>query len=579
MIPLAHLVALLALAFGGDPPAKKGEDATLAAEAARAKVVAAERLKALAASAEKGKDRDKAAEARVKALREVLKARERLVTEWEKTVRSRQAVLNPDPTPEAEAAELASAADRARVALDRGKADPNGLLPESFRDPKGPTTEAALAEMKEAVDDAQDNVENLTKERETLSASHGRKASTPLAAAKAERDEIRKRIAALGPKSAEADAAIGSATSADERELAREKLANLDWETRVEAERLKEVEARIDLESRKAATAEVRGKALDAKIELARVTAAALQARYSQRQDLQTAELKRKAADEKAKAEHANDPLERYRARRSQELSEAKARRSENERELKAPLPVDEREQAVRADKAASDFEKLKAMVKGGRSSALVAQRLINTFRRLDTERDAIRRDELARVTGLLARYEGDLVDLELDGLNDARGDRALRENLLNAIPESRKAEARALFEKCEREHRVEDETRHAVLTQLEERAEKARAEVLRRLRILDDQHAFVRTHLFWVRDAQPIGTATVPLLRREARDLARTVLEIAGDPLDRARWERPSPRFLFATAGLVALPYLLYRVRKRLRGLLVRVEVTPVRA
>ena len=81
--------------------------------------------------------------------------------------------------------------------MSRARTDPSSLLPEPFRNPSAPQVDAVL---KDAVDDAQDAVENVSKELAVLAASPGRKASTPLAAAKAERDETRKRIAALGPR-------------------------------------------------------------------------------------------------------------------------------------------------------------------------------------------------------------------------------------------------------------------------------------------------------------------------------------------------------------------------------------------
>jgi hypothetical protein len=541
-----------------------------AAEAAKARLFAIERLRALSEPQEKGKERDKASEARVTALREVFKSRERLILDWEKTVKARQAVLNTEPTPEGEAAELKTALERLKVGLSRAKTDPSSILPEPFRNTSTPKVDEAL---KDAVDDAQDAVENVSKELATQAASPGRKVSTPLAAAKAEREETRKRIAALGPRAVDAEAALGAASSAEGRELARERMVNLDWETKLEAERLREVEARIDLETRREAVSAVKVQVLNVKLELAKATDDLVKARYAEWLARKNAELDRAEAFEKARAEHEADPLERYKARRNQELSAQTKLFNAREAESKATPLVALAEQTARANKAAEDFEKLKKLVESGRSSALVAQRLNNSFRRLAAERGSISRNELAQVNGLLAKYEGELTAVELDLINDERGDRELRDALLASLPEGRWGDARKVFGETERAHRKMLEKRQAILTSLEEQTEKTRQEVMRRLRILDEQHAFVRTHLFWVRDAQPIGAASADQIRREGQDLGRTLLSIAAEPWSRSNWSRVSPEFVVATLGLFAFPYGLYRARKALRA---RIAAAP---
>lgn len=535
-----------------------------AAEAAKVKLSAIERLRSLSEPPEKGKERDKAGQARVAALREVFKTRERLVLDWERTVKARQAVLNPEPTPEGEAAELKTALERLKVGLARAKSDTTSLLPEAFRNPAAQPAEAIL---KDAVDDAQDEVEKITKELAILAVSPGRKTSTPLAAAKAERDETRKRIAALGPRAVDAEAALGAAATGDDREVARERMVNLDWDAKVESERLKEVEARIDLETRRAAVAELKAEVLHAKLDLAKTAADMLKAKDAERLVRKNAELDRAEAYEKARAEQARDPLERYRSRRNQELHAQQKLLNSREQEEKETPVVSLAGQTEKAKKAAEDFEKLKKLVQAGRSSALVAQRLNNSFRRLAGERASISRHELAKVNALLARYENELTAVELDLINDERGDREMRENLLAVLPQPRRAEALVLFTKTEQAERRVLEQRQTILTALEERTEKTRQEVLRRLRILAEQQAFVRTHLFWVRDAQPIGPATADRMRREGRDLGRTLLGIAAEPWSRSNWGRVSLEFVIAMLALITLPFGLHRARKALRA------------
>ncbi len=73
-----------------------------------------------------------------------------------------------------------------------------------------------------------------------------------------------------------------------------------------------------------------------------------------------------------------------------------------------------------------------------------------------------------------------------------------------------------------------------AVLEKLARRAEQTHTRVVRRLRTLDDQYGFIRTHIFWLRDQEPIGLST--LTQAHARDVSRGKV---GDPAG-SRGERP---------------------------------------
>lgn len=563
---------------GVEPPAaakvpspSKGPSASLMAEAAAARVVTIEKLRALGRPPEKGQEREKAAEARIAALREVFKAREILLVEWDKTTKARQAVEHPDPTPEAELAEQKVALERVRGSLARAGKEKASLLPDLFRTPMSQTTDASLNEMKEAIAAAEDAADTAKKDLDASHAALAKKGSTPLAVAKAERDEIRKQIAALSPRNAEADAALASAGSAEERELVREKLVDLLWEGRVQNERLKEADSRIELETRRAEARQIKIQVERARLDLAKITLEALQSEFRNRVDRHQADEKRASAIASARAEHASDPLERYKGRRNKEIADQRTLCDDLERELNSRQEMTANAEKEKTDKAEGDFKRLKDLVKGGRSSALVAQRLNNSFRRLGGERAAIVRNELARITLQLGRYENDLTAVELDQLNDARGDEALREILLASLPTARKDEAVAAFAEMESKNRDVLEKRRQLLITLEKRAEETRQQVLRRIKILDDQHAFVRTHLFWVRDSQPMGFTTAEQFRREARELAGTVLGIVSAPRSRSHWERVSPEFGLAALGLILLPYGLHRGRRALRRILER--------
>ena len=114
-------------------PPTKGPTASVAAEAAAARVVAIERLRALGKPPEKGQERDKAAEARIAAMKAVYKAREVLLVEWEKTLKARAAIEHPDPSPEAEVAEQKVALERTKGTITRATTDKITLLPDLFR--------------------------------------------------------------------------------------------------------------------------------------------------------------------------------------------------------------------------------------------------------------------------------------------------------------------------------------------------------------------------------------------------------------------------------------------------------------
>jgi potassium efflux system protein len=146
-----------------------------------------------------------------------------------------------------------------------------------------------------------------------------------------------------------------------------------------------------------------------------------------------------------------------------------------------------------------------------------------------------------------------------------------MRDNLLASLPGSRKAEALKLFAELESKNDEVLERRRGALFSLSTRAEATRIQVLKRLQILDDQHAFVRTHLFWVRDGQPMGMNTVEQFRREGHALARNLVDIASETWSPTRWGRVSWEFVAVAITLAAMPYLLHRLRKSLRAALDR--------
>ena len=69
------------------------------------------------------------------------------------------------------------------------------------------------------------------------------------------------------------------------------------------------------------------------------------------------------------------------------------------------------------------------------------------------------------------------------------------------------------------------------ILTKLVDRDEDARRAIRQRIDVLDEQYAFIRTHLFWVRDAEPLGPSTLGLARAEALRLASALLRLGLEP------------------------------------------------
>ena len=114
---------------------------------------------------------------------------------------------------------------------------------------------------------------------------------------------------------------------------------------------------------------------------------------------------------------------------------------------------------------------------------------------------------------------------------------------------------------------------RRAALEKLAQRADLTHQQVLRRLRILDDHFGFIRTHMFWVRDEEPVGPATLASAQRELRQLGRAAVRIGAEVCDRSAWGRVSGEFLAAAFGLIVLPWPLRRGHQALRRLGVPAE------
>ena len=529
-------------------------------DAAAARVQVAERIKAIAGADDKGESPGS------KAIREALDERIKWLDEWDRIEKARIEAERTDKSPEREDAEQKAELERVRATLDQAAKDPESLLPGSFRvGPEGFNT-AVQAEMKEAIDATQADLKKSTQAATELEES-SRKTGVQLAGLRAERDKLHQRCITQAARRADREKPLNDpAASPQARELAAERLLSFDWEARVECESLRLKELQIELETRRAAVHETRATLLDAHRELARRSLEAMQTRYRGLVQRQQSGLRANVAHEEGRAAVENDPVKRYQARRNAERLALEAKLLGDEQALSAGQGFSVEDQTALADQAASDFENLKRLVETGRSRALIALRLKNDYRRLPRERDALVRGDLAAAHAEMAESEQELTDVELELIGDGRDERFVLEALIEAVPPDRRREVRELADGFEARRRALLLQRRAVRQKLADRADGVHQQVLRRLEVLDDRYAFVRTHIFWVRDAEPIGQVALSGVPREFRAVGRSVLRLAGSAADGSNWGPPSTPFSLTLAGIVGLPLPLYRIRRRLR-------------
>jgi hypothetical protein len=212
-------------------------------------------------------------------------------------------------------------------------------------------------------------------------------------------------------------------------------------------------------------------------------------------------------------------------------------------------------ELTVLAEATITNFAELRDLLDDGNVSPLDALRLKNDFRRIVPERAQIVQTDLATTTAELTQYENALTDAEIDLVNDTRDDRFDRESLLELLPAKRRAEAKAILDDLETRHKALLNRRRNVLQKLARRAEDAHNQVLRRIQTLDDQYAFIRTHIFWIRDVEPLGSATLLHARDDSIRVARALFALAMETGDRALWGKLSADFILALAALFILP------------------------
>ncbi len=512
-----------------------------------------------------------------KPVRDVLEDRLRLLDEWDKALKARREAEHPEPTPERQVAEIKTDLATIKATLSQTAKDPSILLPAAFRHPASEVNEAVANEMKEAIEAAKIEVKEWKTKLEKLRGVEATRSTTStIASIRSERDQIHQRVAALTPRRKELEANLAAAKSADEKTLATERLANFEWESRVETERLLLQDARITLEMKLLGFPDLNKQACDAHVSLSSKKLGAMQGRYQTLANSLEHELKKDADAEQTRADRSDDPLERYQARCKAQLLELRAQVIKHEKLLaSSPSPSPE-EQRNLADRADTDFENIKSLLDDGRVSRLDTLKFNTNFRRIGPERAKIISRDLAMASQQLNFFENLLSSVEFDLINDKRIDQYEHETLLEQLPAQRHEKAKAIFTDLDAQHEELLMKNRAVLTRLASRAELTQTEIERRLRILDDQYGFIRTHIFWVRDQEPLGFATFVLAQRGSYIALKSMLRLAFELGDRSLWGRISAEFLTASFFLLALPYPLYRLRAYLRSKPSAAEICP---
>jgi potassium efflux system protein len=498
-----------------------------------------------------------------KPLREVLEERLHWLDEWDKTAKARREAEHPDAGTERQSADVKADLERVKVLLEQSARDSAALLPAVFRAEPREQSDASRAEMKDAIETSTSELNDWKKKLEKARAETAKQSST-LAPLRAERDKIHQRVAALKGRQDERQAALAAAKTSDEVELARERLVNFQWESRVETERLEIQEALLaSNEGPATERAALDLQLIDAHVQLATRTLERMQRRYGLFAALQERNLQQAAASEQKRADRADDPLEKYRARRRAELLELTAQVLKFENALTTNPTPSLDEQRTLADRADREFAEVRALIDDGKVSHLDALRLSNDFRRIGPERTRIVGHELAAAGSQLTAYENVLSSVEMDLINDSRDDRLQHEDLLERLPKPRHAEALALCQQTEAVHLQLLERKRVALEKLAQRAEQTYAQIERRLKTLDDQYGFIRTYIFCVRDQEPIGAVTVAQARRELALLGRSLLVILRECGDRSFWGRVSPEFAVSALALLGMPWPLFRLRR----------------
>jgi len=500
-------------------------------------------------------------------LREVLLERQVLLDEHDQGVKELQELAHARLNPERQSAAARSELERLQAQLAQ---PPQSLLPPAFRGSATEITQAALGEMKDAIETAKGDLKESQAKSESVRAELA-SAGSKQNALHAERDKLYQQVATLKAPHQEREPATSVAKTPQLRLLAQERLTNVKLAARVAALRLKIVETKLAAELALADLRELSLHVLEAHMQVSRKVLDQMQLRYREAAELEQHALKQAAATQENMARQADDPLEQYRARRRAEILELEARVVKNEQALAAGTHPALEEQLALADRAEADFAQIKQLLDDGNVSRLDALRLNNDFRRIGPERDRILRNELTSLETQLQYYENTLTSVELELIEDSMADQVEHDAVLERLAPQRHSQAQSDFAELEHSYKAVLVRQKVILTKLVARASETLKQVTRRLRVLDEEYGFIRTHIFWVRDQEPLGLATVQQLGLELKRLVKGMLTLAAESSDRRSWAHPSSEFLTAAVAAVILPLGLFRLRRLLRRRITR--------
>jgi hypothetical protein len=503
-----------------------------------------------------------------KSIRELLAERLRLLDEYERTVQALQKALNPEPSPEKQRAAAISELRRLQEVLSHTAVSVDALLPPVFRNPRANAPSALAAELRSALEAERAEMKQWEAKLESLRLETA-KADGLRNARQSERDKLFQRVATLKAKRSDYVEPITAAITNEARQLAQEKLVNFEWESRVEGLQLRLIEAQDALERKIVGVRELNAQICQAEMQIIDKRRSLMEERYKAIVERQEQDLSRAAASEETKARHADDPLEGLKARRTAELLSLEAQVVKSEQALAMTPSPSLHEERELADRAEAGFAEIKQLLDDGDVSRLDAVRLNNDFRRIALERERLIRNEKTAVEAHLQYYEEALTTTEIELLSDSTSERFDRDLMRDRLPPSRWLEGEAVFDELERKHRGLLERRRDTLQKLSDRASQTHQQIVRRLTILDEEYGFIRTHIFWVRDQEPLGFWVLEQGGREVQQVMRASVHLAQETAKPKRWGQPSGEFLAISAAIVVLPFGLIRLRQAMRRLL----------
>jgi hypothetical protein len=498
-----------------------------------------------------------------KPLCELLQQRLGLLDEYSKATRELEEATHPIPSPEQQAADAKIELQRLEAVLNASPKVPETLLPPSFRHASG----ALTPEMK---DDLDATVSDLREDKAKLEMlmNEVSKWDSLQKSQRAERDRLFQRVAVSKGASSQHASGVADAQSADSRRLARERAVNLEWEARLDALQLKLIEAQLVLDAKMIHVRASQKRILELRLRIGETALKLMRDRYRAAAETRERSLQKAAASEETKARSTRDPLESLRARHTAELLGLEVLAVKSEQALATSPAPSLHEQRALADRAEAEFAEIKKLLEDGRVSRLDAIRLNNDFRRIGLERDRLLRTEMASVEAQVRFYEDALTSVELALLQDSLHDRFEIDLVRERLPRSRWAAAEALLTDLQQKYEALLARRRDALEKLSERSSLTLQQITRRLGILDEEYGFIRTHIFWVRDQDPIGLGTLEQSGREFKHLVKALLRLTQETLDFDHWSHPSGEFLAACLAVVTLPFGIIRLRLGLRRL-----------